>query len=127
MRLVTFFALLLTAASESAEEVDFSSHIRDLDVKPVPSCAADTAKCHAPLTLSHVSEMALLSPADSREQPSADEKAKRFELAVKLHAGGKLSLTVEDAALLKRLIGAAYAPLVVGRANEILDPSPKSK
>ena len=127
MRMFIASVIGLAATAAMAAEVDFSSPIRDLDGKPVPSCAADTAECHAPLTLSHVAEMALLSPSEGREQQSLEEKVKRFELAVGLHAGGKLPLSVEDVALLKRLIGSAYAPLVVGRANEILDPPAKPK
>ena len=77
-----------------------------------------------PLDLATVAGMALLTetPADPRAPKNPADKIKRFSLAVKVHAGGVVSLSAEEIALLKSAIAEGYSPLVVGRANEILDP-----
>jgi hypothetical protein len=75
-----------------------------------------------PLTLGYVCLFALQLMAPGEDIPLA-AKVERFKLAVRLARGGDVSLTAEDVALLKRLIGKAWAPLVVGRALEVLDPA----
>jgi hypothetical protein len=49
-------------------------------------------------------------------------KVKRFRLAEVASKGGQQELAVEDVALLKQLIGKCFAPLVVGRAYDIIEP-----
>jgi hypothetical protein len=53
---------------------------------------------------------------------AAEEKVKRFRLAEIAAKGGEREVKVEDAALIKALIGKAFAPLVVGRAYDIIEP-----
>ena len=127
MKFVILCAALLLVAPALAAEIDFSTHIVDLDGKDIPSSPAKDAP---PLDLATVAGMALLSepPADPRNpgQPKdTNEKLRRFALAVKTHAGGKVTVSAEDIALLKSAISSAYAALVVGRAVEILDPPAK--
>jgi len=125
MKYTIIAASMLLASGAFAAEVDFSRHITDLDGKDIPTSATKDAK---PLDLAAVAGMALLTepPADPRgPQPSSADKLARFTLALKIHAGGNVVLSSEETTLLKTAIGAVYAPLVVGRAVEILDPPEK--
>jgi hypothetical protein len=47
---------------------------------------------------------------------------RRFRLAEIVAKGGEREVKVEDVALIKTLIGKAFAPLVVGRAYDIVEP-----
>ncbi len=54
---------------------------------------------------------------------SGEEKVRRAALAQRIYTSKEpLALKVEDVALIKKLVGKAYAPLVVMRAWSILDP-----
>jgi hypothetical protein len=53
---------------------------------------------------------------------AAEEKVKRFRLAEIAAKGGEREVKVEDVALIKTLIGKAFAPLVVARAYDIIEP-----
>lgn len=95
-------------------KVDFSLPITGLDGKPVKEGDVD-------LTFAIVAASALLLNYPDEQNLPGKEKVERFKLAEKAYAGGSQSISVEEAALLKRLIAKAYAPLVVGRAYEIVD------
>jgi hypothetical protein len=47
---------------------------------------------------------------------------RRFRLAEIAARGGEREVKVEDVALIKQLLGKAFAPLVVGRAYDIIEP-----
>ncbi len=126
--LITAATLALSTAALGGE-IDFSRHIVDLDGNDIPASAAKGDK---PLDLATVAGMALLTeppadPRDARAQPTPADKLARFSLAIKVHDGKTVSLSAEEIALVKSAISASYGPLVVGRANEILDPTPASK
>lgn len=79
---------------------------------------------------------ALLSPFND-EQPSAEEKHKRFKLAQRIHAGQQraslasssepdgcnsdVEITSEEATLIKNLSAKLYAPLVVGQLIDLIE------
>ena len=94
------------------------SEIKDADGKPVVS------------TLGRVAEQALLAVyADERDQSgketiTPEEKFKRWKLASKVQ-GKDVNLSIEELALLKKLIGKAFPPLIVGQAWKLLDPGVK--
>lgn len=74
-----------------------------------------------PITLKSVAVNALLAtmPNDS---PAAEEKVKRFILAMKIQgSSGEIDLTPEDIVLIKRMVGQAMATLIVGQAFALLD------
>lgn len=96
-------------------KIDLSTTILDLDKKPIKDGEKD-------FTLATACCNALLTPEQG--ETSGEEKVKRFRLAEKVYDGGEQELSVDDVALLKKLIGKIYPPLVVGRAFEILDPPP---
>lgn len=122
---VALLAIVLLASPAAAREVNFSAHIVDLDGNDIPS---STAKDAPPLDLKVVAATALLAEAPRQDPraapPDPTDKLKRFALALKIHKGGAVELSVEEIATLKAAIGADYPALVVGRADEILDPEP---
>jgi hypothetical protein len=123
--------VLLIALGAAAEAADFSAKILDFNNKPVIDdavCPADTSgkrPCATEVTLGDVSVRALMAVAPDEQNLAGEEKFKRFVLAMKIKDGGEVALSAEDIALLKKLIGKIYAPLVVGRAFPLLDPGEK--
>lgn len=115
MRRLLFPILFLTIATP-ALAVDFGAHIRSIDGSDIPISTTD----QAPVTLGKICEDALIATLPN-DNPTPDEKSRRFFLAIKVHAGKEPS--AEDIILLKKVIGMAYGPLVVGRATELLDPA----
>lgn len=96
-------------------KIDFTKPILNLDGTPVKLSERDT------LTLKAVSTGALLSAHPSDENLPGEDKAKRFALAMTIEqADGAIDLKPEDVVTLRSLIGRGYAPLVVGRAYELL-------
>lgn len=100
-------------------KVNFSLPILDLNGAPIKEGGSDA---NADMTLASISCNALLAPYQDENNLDGAEKTKRFKLALKVNDGGIIDLAVEDVSLLKRLIAKGYAPLVVGRAYELLDP-----
>lgn len=49
------------------------------------------------------------------------EKVKRYDLATRIHSGGEVEVSVEDVALIKKMIGEGYGALVVGQAYKMLE------
>ena len=79
-----------------------------------------------PLTMKIVCTNSLLTPAQEDKNIDGNEKAKRFELAMRIYTEDEIDLSIDELKLLKDLIGKLYTPLVVGRAYQILDPKPKA-
>jgi hypothetical protein len=75
------------------------------------------------VTLGAIASNALLAAYRDEADLAGEEKVKRYKLAV--IAEGEQDLSVEQVVLLKKLIAKAFAPLIVGRAYELLDPQPK--
>ena|SRR6516225_8174052 len=98
-------------------QIDFDSEIRDLANAPIIN-----GEKH--LDLAAIATNALLTPQAAEQNIPVEEKVKRFQLALRIANGGALDIALEDVVLLKNIIGKAYPPLVVGRAFELLDPSP---
>jgi len=96
-------------------KIDFSAVIKDLDGDAVKDGDKDA-------TLGRVACTALLaSYADEQDLP-AEDKMKRLRLAEIAAKGGSQEIKVDDVALMKKLIGRAFAPLIVGRAYDIIEP-----
>jgi len=74
-------------------------------------------------TLKAVIINALLTPLHGDDKKSGTDKMKLFRLAQKVHDGDDLTLPAEDVALIKERTGLAYAPLIVGRIWEAIDPA----
>lgn len=112
---VLFTASILVGPAFAA---DFKSPILQLDGKPVP--LSDTDK--APLTLGKVCSDALIASLPG-ESPTPDEKGDRFRLALKIAQRPTDAISATEIVLIKKVVGLAYGPLVVGRVNELLDPA----
>jgi hypothetical protein len=67
---------------------------------------------------------ALYAALPDEQQLSGEEKDRRGELARSIRAAtaGDFKLKLEDLALIKKLIGKAYGPLIVNGAWRLLDP-----
>lgn len=115
-----FFSTILftTLSITAAVAVDFKSPIRNIDGTSIPVSADDKT----PLTLGKIAEDALIANNLPGDTLGEGEKNKRFWLAMKVHAN-KESFSVDEIALIKKVINLAYGPLVVGRATELLDPA----
>lgn len=108
--------------------IDFEATIKNSDGTPV------TDKDGVPLikqpTLGSLCESALFAQyaderdATGKETITPEEKFSRWKLSTKLH-GNNVTLSAEELALLKKFVGKAYGPLVVGQAWTLLDPGAK--
>lgn len=127
MKAAGILILLMTQSALAGEPIDFSRFMIDLDGKNIPISDKDPT----PISLGRVAEMALLSepPSDPRDPRNASsslvDKTKRFDLALRIHNEKKLSLSSEDTTLLKQAIADSFAPIIVGQAVKILDPTTK--
>jgi hypothetical protein len=72
------------------------------------------------ITLGRVTSNALLATFPDEKEVSGEVKAKRFKIALKAQEADG-DVTVEDVAEIKKLVGKAYGPLVVGRVFDILE------
>lgn len=55
------------------------------------------------------------------DECSGEEKLQRYNLAVKVNAGGDTDLSVNDCHLIKRLVEKYHGPLIVGQIIPILE------
>ncbi len=77
------------------------------------------------LQLKDVLVESLLAAFKDEETLTGEEKAKRYQLAMSVYntngeEGLNFDMKVEDVAMVKKLIGKAYLPLIVGQAYEML-------
>lgn len=101
-------------------QIDFAAELNDLDGNPIKADGEKNA------TLSSIACTALLAVYADEQNLAPSEKVNRFQLALVATKGGMQDMKVEDVAMLKRLIGKAFGPLIVGRAYDILEPAPKA-
>lgn len=120
-----FLILVLMLVSSPAFAIDFTQVLTNLDGSPV---VAQEGKPEP--TLGAICEQALLATfADERDATGKEtiegkEKFERWKLAAKVH-GKDVSLSAEELSLIKKLVGKAYGPLIVGQAWTMLDPGAK--
>lgn len=112
------FAALALAADAADKRIDFGTPIRNLDGSIVPQSTTDPS----PVTLGTVIEQALIANNLPGDAPDGPEKARRYEIAKKVHAKND-ALAAEEIALIKKVVGLAYGPLVIGRVTEVIDPA----
>lgn len=91
-----------------------------LDGAPIPAGPSVDAGL---LTLRSISTNALITAFEDERSLAGTEKLRRYQLALRINVKdqGNIELSVEEVALLKQLIGKAYAPLVVGQAYLALE------
>jgi len=74
------------------------------------------------VTLASVACNALMASFPDEQSLDAKAKVRRFRLAEKAVDGGVQDVDAEDVVELKKVLGKAFGPLVVGRAFDIIDP-----
>jgi hypothetical protein len=126
MRVLLLLLVLVWPAAAQAGEINFAAVITDIDGTPIPDCVGNDCANKPALTLAAIAIRCLTANfPDEEKSISGEEKFKRGELALRIHKDGKTSLTAEDVALLKRLVGKAYGPLIVVKTWALLDPAQK--
>jgi len=130
MRKILIAAAIIMLMSSTAQALDFTKRLTNLDGSPVTD--TEGKPLAKPPTLGSICESALLSQfaderdATGKETIEAREKYERWKLAAKINAATKdLALTAEELALVKKLVGKAYGPLIVGQVWTMLDPGVK--
>jgi len=98
-------------------KVDFSEVLKALDGNDI--CISPDSNVSA--TLKEVSVIALMSSYEDERNLPGEQKFERWRLANKIHGGDVVELSIEEVALLKKLIGKAWGPLVVGQAWTLLE------
>jgi len=75
------------------------------------------------LTLAQVTSRSLAeAPPAANQQLAADEKIRRFKLALELIEGGTQDISTQDAAMLQKCINAIYPQIaVVAQAHAMLE------
>ena len=72
------------------------------------------------ITLGLIACNALMNSTEEKMQ--GDEKVRRFDLATVIYASTEaVDMKVEDVALIKKLIGEMYGPVIVGPTWKMLD------
>jgi hypothetical protein len=123
--LIILLGVFLPVAAQ-AGGIDFAALLTDLDGQPIPDCVGNDCANKPALTLGVIAIRCLTANfPDEEKSISGEEKFKRGELALRIHKDGKTSLTAEDVALLKKLVGKAYGPLIVVKTWALLDPAQK--
>jgi hypothetical protein len=93
-------------------KINFTAELKTLGGEPL----------QPPTTLKEVAVNILLTLLDDERNLPGEEKAKRSLLATRIYANPEnIDLTVEELALIKKLIGKAYTPLIVGQAWQMLE------
>lgn len=95
-------------------KVDFETRLVDLSGTAINDSEGK------PAALRGVVIDALLAQFKDEPNLSGEEKVKRFILAEKIFRG-ETEVSAEDVSLIKKLIGKAYNPLIVGQAWQILE------
>lgn len=112
------FTALMAASAAAGEKIDMNAKLLNIDGSNIPISPTDPTA----LTLRKACVDALGAMGLPGDNPDAVEKGKRFWLMLKIqHQKG--DLTVDDISLVKKMIGMAYGPIVMGRAYELLDPA----
>ncbi len=119
------YALSAAALAADLTNIDVEQPLMAADGKKQMDGCFDPPKCAdmRPWTLGNVAVEAL-----SANDPDlrGGEKAKAGNLAMKIAGGGKISLTLAEAALVIKQVDKFYPPVAVARVTAILDPGAKS-
>lgn len=96
--------------------IDFNQTIKQIDGTELTITEGKEA------TLKHFALEALQLNFQDETNLSADTKCKRWLLATRIYANpAKIDLTAEEIVEIKKLIGKAYGPMIVGQAFQMLE------
>ncbi len=97
-------------------KIDFTQEIKALDGSSLPY------QQEKGTLLKNIACDILLAQLPEERDLSGEEKCKRFVLATRIFSNPKkIDLTIEEVAMIKKLIGRAYPPLVVGQSWNYLE------
>lgn len=98
---------------------NFDQTIKDLEGNPVKDDKENV------ITLKSIAIGALMASYQDEQNLSGEEKFKRYNLALKINAGGPVEISAEDLSDLKKLIGKGFSVLAVGQAYGLLETDKK--
>jgi len=101
-------------------QVNFDAPITDLKGEPLKDG-------ENVVTLASVACTALMAAFPDEQNLDAKAKITRFNLAMLVVDGGVCEVKTEELAELKKVLGRAFGPLVVGRAFEIIESASVTK
>lgn len=97
-------------------KIDFNTALRDMDGKVL---VAEDGK---EATLKGAAINALLGVFQDESTLSGEDKLKRWEIAVKVKGSDLTTeFSIEELVVIKKMIGKAYAPMIVGQAWKLLE------
>ena len=97
-------------------KIDFNIVLRDMDGEIL---VAENGK---EATLKGAAINALLGVFQDESTLSGEDKLKRWEIAVKVKESDLTTeFTIEELVVIKKMIGKAYAPIIVGQAWKLLE------
>ena len=79
------------------------------------------------VTLGTMACTALQTPFEDEPKLSGDDKCHRGKLAMWLHGEASANISIEDVALIKKLIDKMATNLIVAQARDFLDPQDKQE
>jgi len=79
-----------------------------------------------PLLLRTVFDTSLNNTIPGEDAMTSEQKAKAYQLTLKIYANNEVDLTLDDRTLLKERVGKVYNPLVFGRVSDLLEGSDKT-
>lgn len=92
--------------------------LKDFEGTTIDSTPTDST----PVTAGKIATNALLATFQDEPQLSGEDKLLRWELAVKIkNTPDPIELTAEEISLIKKLVGKAYSPMIVGQTWKILE------
>jgi hypothetical protein len=94
--------------------IDVTQQLKDLEGKPLKEAGKD-------VILRDIVNTALLASFPDERNLPGKEKQRRYKLACRIMVQDKPDLELEDVTLVKRLVGEAYSPLIVGQAWDMLE------
>lgn len=108
-------------------KVNINYKFKQINGQPLSDGSFEDGGKPKALTLQSIMVQSLLAHNEREEKIDANDKYKRYSLAMKINAieAGEndhmMEMTAEDVTLLKSLIGKLWSPLVVGQAFEVLE------
>lgn len=104
-------------------KIDFNQELKTIEGNTLMRAKQEGgAVVELPATLKWAAVEALLATRGEQSKLSGEEKAKRYDLALKIQESeGALELGVDDVSLIKKLCDENFAPLIVGQTRKLLD------
>ncbi len=109
-------------------KIDFNQELKTIEGDVLQRTRRkDNAITEEPATLRWAAVEALLT-TDSKVSLPGEEKAKRYELALKIQeSNGSIDLGVDDVSFIKKICDAHFAPLVMGQTRKMLEGKSEEK